>query len=276
MAGSNAVNTALAHRMRAGVDSTYTRELIESYTFATYGKVIKYSAGRVDVMCGSLKFTNVEVLVLGVNGWGIKPVPAIGDRVLLISSQAPIIDIKTFAAAGSMPPYDVSGLKAIPVCDDLTALQLVTVDKNGVKLTGANKVTINASGVQFEDSNGNKVTTNASGVSFEDLNGNKADTTASGVSFEDLNGNKADATANGVAFEDKSHNKITTTSSGIELEDANHNKVTASSSGIALTDANNNTVTTEQNKITLAVNNGSTIEAGSSSVKINGKLEIKK
>lgn len=242
MAGSNAVNTALAHRMRAGVDSTYTRELIESYTFATYGKVIKYSAGRVDVMCGSLKFTNVEVLVLGVNGWGIKPVPAIGDRVLLISSQAPIIDIKTFAAAGSMPPYDVSGLKAIPVCDDLTALQMVTVNAQELKITGANQLTVNASGIQVTDVNQNKVTTSATGVEAVDLSQNKITTSASGVTAEDVN-----------------HNKVTTSSSGVSFEDANHNKITTTSSGMTLEDKN-----------------GCKIETSSSSVKINGKLEIKK
>jgi hypothetical protein len=241
----NAINAMRAHESRAGVDSTYFRELVEGYTFATYARVTKYSNGRVDALCGSLKFTNVEVLVFGVNGWGIKPVPAVGDRVLLISSQSPIVDIKTFLASGTMPPYDVSGLKAIPVCDDLTALQLITVDKSSVKLTGANKVTVNAAGVQFEDSNGNKVSTTTSGVSFED----------------------------------KNHNKVTTASSGITLEDANgnnHNKIVTSSSGVTITDANSNTIVTESKKITLTVNGGSVIEAGESSVKINNKLEIKK
>ena len=157
----NGINSMAAHEMRAGVDATYIRELIEGYTFATYGKVTKYSNGRVDVMCGSLKFTNIEVIVFGVNGWGIKPVPAVGDRVLLISSQSPVVDIKTFISTGTMPPYDVSGLKAVPVCDDSTATQLITVNKDKVKLTGANKLTVDANGVQFEDSKGNKITTNA-------------------------------------------------------------------------------------------------------------------
>lgn len=258
----NAINSMLAHKSRAGVDSIYFRELIEGYTFATYAKVLKYANGRVDVLCGKLKFTNVEVLVFGVNGWGIKPVPAVGDRVLLISSQSPIVDIKTFVSTGTMPPYDVSGLKAIPVCDDITALQLITVDKSSVKLTGPNKVTVNAAGVQFEDSNGNKVST-----------------TVDGVSFEDKFKNKVATTTNGVAFEDKNHNKVITTSNGIELEDANgseHNKITTSSSGITITDTKSNTIVTENEKITLTVNGGSVIEAGKSSVKINNKLEIKK
>lgn len=262
--GDNAINAMWAHKSRAGVDSIYFRELVEGYTFATYARVTKYSNGRVDALCGSLKFTNVEVLVFGVNGWGIKPVPAVGDRVLLISSQSPIVDIKTFLASGTMPPYDVSGLKAIPVCDDLTALQLITVDKSSVKLTGANKVTVNAAGVQFEDSNGNKV-----------------DTTANGVSFEDKFKNKVDTTTNGVAFEDKNHNRVTTASSGITLEDANgsnnkHNKIVTSSSGVSITDISENTVVTENKKITLTVKGGSVVAMSDSSVKINNNLEIKK
>lgn len=277
--GDNAVNTMLAHESRAGVDTTYFRELIEGYTFATYAKVTKYSNGRVDVLCGKLKFTNVEVLVLGVNGWGIKPVPAVGDRVLLISSQSPVVDIKTFISTGTMPPYDVSGLKAIPVCDDVTATQLITVDKDKVKLTGPNKLTVDRNGIKFEDANGNKVDTTANGVSFEDKFKNKVDTTTNGVSFEDNFKNKVDTTTNGVAFEDKNHNKVTTTTSGIALEDANgskHNKIVTSNTGISITDISENTIVTAQNKITLTVKNGSVIEAGASSVKINNKLEIKK
>lgn len=273
----NAINTMLAHESRAGVDATYFRELIEGYTFATYAKVTKYSNGRVDVLCGKLKFTNVEVLVLGVNGWGIKPVPAVGDRVLLISSQSPVVDIKTFISTGTMPPYDVSGLKAIPVCDDVTATQLITVDKDKVKLTGPNKLTIDNSGIKFEDANGNKVNTTTNGVSFEDKFKNKVDTTTNGVSFEDNFKNKVDTTTNGVAFEDKNHNKVTTTSSGISLEDANgnkHNKITTSSSGVAIIDTNGNSYTADNSGVTIQDKNSNKIVMGSSNVTINGKLEI--
>jgi hypothetical protein len=168
----NAVNAMIAHQMRSGDDNTFVRSIVQGYTFATYGKVISYNEGRVDVQCGSLKFTNVEVLVLGINGWGIKPVPAVGDRVLLISSQAPVIDIKEFKATGTMPPYDVSGLKAIPVTDEEAATQLITVDKDKIEITGDNKLLINADGIQVEDKNGNKITTSSDGVSVEDTNGN--------------------------------------------------------------------------------------------------------
>lgn len=254
----NAFNAMLAHQMYSGDDNTFTRSVIEGFTFATYGKVTKYSNGRVDVRCGSLNFTNIEVLVIGVNGWGIKPVPAVGDRVLIISSQAPVIDIKEFRATGSMPPYDPSGLKAIPVTDEDAATQLITVDKDKVEITGDNKLLVNADGIQVEDVNGNKVTTSDSGVAFEDLNGNKVTCDDSGVAFEDLNGNKVTCDDSGVAFEDLNGNKVTADDSGVAFEDANSNKVTTGSSGIVIEDKN-----------------GGKIDMGSSSVKINDKLEIK-
>jgi len=151
----NGINSMLAHQVRVHDDNVYFRSIVQSFTFMTYGKVISYNEGRVDVQCGSLKFTNVEVLVLGVNGWGIKPVPAVGDRVLLLSSQAPVIDIKEFRATGTMPPYDTSGLKAIPVTDESAATQLITVSKDEIKITGKNKLTLNDDGIQLEDANGN-------------------------------------------------------------------------------------------------------------------------
>lgn len=199
MAGSG-INAMMAHQARVHDDNTYIRSVIQSYTFATYGKVTRYEEGHVDVQCGSLKFTNVEVLVIGVNGWGIKPVPAVGDRVLLISSQAPVIDIKEFKATGSMPPYDVSGLKAIPVTDEEAATQLITVDKDKVEVTGDNKLLINADGVQFEDVNGNKVETKDKEVSISAVVGdNKTSTVimnASGITITDAaNGNKIEMKA---------------------------------------------------------------------------------
>ena len=210
---TNGLSAMLAHTARVKDDVMFTRSVIQSYTFATYGKVIKYSNGRVDVQCGSLKFTNVEVLVLGVNGWGIKPVPAVGDRVLLISSQAPVIDIEKFSADGSMPPYDVSGLKAIPVTDENKALQLITVDKDKVEITGDNKLLMNADGVQFEDVNKNKVTTSDSGVAFEDLNGNQV-----------VTGDKSVAIS--ATIGDNKTSSVVMDSNGITITDAaNSNKI---------------------------------------------------
>ena len=166
---TNGINTMAAHESRAGVDATYVREIVEGYTFAVFGVVRKYINGRIDVQCGSLTFTNVEVLVLGVNGWGIKPVPAIGDRVLLVGSQSPIVDISKFIATGSMPPYDVSSLKAIPVTDSVKASQLITVNAQGIEITGSNKLTVNAQGIVLTDANGNKIVmNNADGVKIND------------------------------------------------------------------------------------------------------------
>ena len=254
----NGINAATAHQMRSGDDNIFVRSIIEGYTFVSFGKVLKYLDGRVTVQCGSLQYTNVEVPVIGINGWGIKPILAIGDRVMLVSSQIPIINIKHFTASGTMPPYDPSGLKAFPVTDDDTA-QLVTVSKEGIDVTGSNKIRINDAGIQVEDKNGNKVTTSADGVAFEDKNGNKVTADSNGVAFEDTNGNKVTTSSDGVAFEDKNGNKTTTSSDGVAFEDKNGNKVTTASAGMTVEDKN-----------------GCKIETSSSSVKINGKLEIKK
>ena len=168
----NAVNTVLSHQSSMGDDNIFVRSKIESYTFLTFGTVKKYEEGRVDVTCGAATFTGVEVMVLGVNGWGIKPVPAEGDRVLLLTSQAPVPDLKEFEAPGSMPAYDVSGMKAIPITDDEKAKQLITVSADGIEITGDNKLTVNSDGVTLEDVNGNKVITDSAGVTVTDLSKN--------------------------------------------------------------------------------------------------------
>ena len=162
--GDNAVNALLAHQERVGNDITFVRGLIESYTFLGFGTVTQYLNERVTVSCGNMTFTNVEVMVFGVNGWGIKPVPAKDDRVMLLSTQTPVPDIKEFIASGSMPAYDLSGLKAVPVTDSVKASQLITVDKDKVQLTGDVKLTLSSSGITIEDKNGNKIETNSSSV----------------------------------------------------------------------------------------------------------------
>lgn len=199
---SNGINAFHAHQSRVDNDITFTRSIVEGYTFIGFGTVAKYADERVDVVCGAYTFTNVEVMVFGVDGWGVKPVPDVNDRVLLISSQAPIPDLKKFEAPGSMPSYDVSGLKAIPITDSETA-QLITVDKNGVVLTGNNKITINDDGIQVEDNNGNKIVTSSDGVSTEDTNGNKIVTSSNGVSIEDKNGCKIVSSSSSVKINNK-------------------------------------------------------------------------
>lgn len=255
---TNAINAMHAHQARAQNDVTFARSIVESYMFLGLGTVAKYLNGRVDVVCGTRIYTNIEVMVLGVDGWGIKPVPAINDRVLLLSTQSPIPDLQEFEASGTMPAYDPSGLKAIPLTDTKTA-QLVTVSKDGIEVTGSNKIKINEAGIQVEDKNGNKITTSSDGVASEDKNGNKVTADSNGVAFEDTNGNKVTTSSDGVAFEDENGNKVTTSSDGVAFEDKNGNKITTASAGITVEDKN-----------------GCKIETSSSSVKINGKLEIKK
>ena len=144
---SNGMNAMRAHQARAQDDNTFVRSIVESYTFLGFGTVMTYANERLTVVCGNRKFTNVEVMVFGVDGWGIKPVPAPNDRVMLFSTQVPVGDIKQFTASGSMPAYDPSGLKAIPITDSRTA-QLITVSMTGIEVTGTNKVTINNAGIR--------------------------------------------------------------------------------------------------------------------------------
>lgn len=184
MAETNAINAMLAHQARVADDNTYVQSMIGDNLFLGFGTVAKYEDGRVDVSCGGRTFTNVEVIVFGVDGWGIKPVPAENDRVLLLATQSPVVDLKEFEASGTMPPYDVSGLKAIPITD-IDTPQLITVDKDGVVITGDNKVTINADGIQVEDKNGNKVTTSSDGINITDANGNTIVGASDGVKIND-------------------------------------------------------------------------------------------
>ena len=212
----NAVNAMLAHQTRAGDDNSFVRSVIESYTFIGFGTVKKYEDERVDIVCGNANYTNVEVVVLGVDGWGIKVVPAVNDRVLLFSSQAPISNLKEFTANGSMPPYDRSGLKAIPITDSSSA-QLITVDKDGIVVTGDNQLTINADGVHFEDVNGNVVDTTDAGIHIQDLNDNMIDTTDGGVTVQDLNSNTVEMTETGFSLTDAAGNTFVGDNSGVTI-----------------------------------------------------------
>lgn len=168
---TNGVNAMLAHSWKAGDDNNFVRSMIGSYMFLGFGVVTQIDGERMTVDCGERKFTNVELMVLGVDGWGLKMVPAVNDRVLLLSTQVPVQNLATFTASGSMPPYDPSGVKAIPLTDINTA-QLITVDVNGIEITGDNKLTVNADGVHIEDVNGNIVDMTADGFSLTDAKGN--------------------------------------------------------------------------------------------------------
>lgn len=169
---TNGINAMLAHQSRVGDDNNFVRSMIESYMFLGFGVVTKIDGVRLSVDCGWRKFTNVELMVLGVDGWGLKMLPAVNDRVLLLSTQVPVQNLQTFTASGSMPPYDPSGVKAIPITD-VSSAQLITVDKNGIKLTGDVKIDINKDGVRVEDKNQNILQTSSSGIEIDDTNGNK-------------------------------------------------------------------------------------------------------
>lgn len=198
----NAVNTMFAHESRAGDDNIFVRSVIEGYSFLTWGIVEKYEEGRVDVACGSLHFTDVEVLVIGINGWGIKPVLAKDDKVLLLTTQAPVPDIAEYEASGTMPPYDLSGMKAIPVTTQDTA-QLITISADGIEITGDNQLTVNSDGVSFTDVNGNSVVTDNKGVTITDTKGNTFVMKEKEVSMAIKNGSTIVATDSSVKINNK-------------------------------------------------------------------------
>lgn len=165
---NNAVNAMLAHQARAGDDNSFVRSIIESYVFIGFGVVTKYEDEHIDVSCGNTNYTNVEVVVFGVDGWGVKVVPAVDDRVMLFSSQVPVSSLKEFTANGSMPAYDRSGLKAVPITDSSSA-QLITVNKDGISITGSTQLTVDANGFSLTDAKGNTLVGNDDGIT---LNGN--------------------------------------------------------------------------------------------------------
>lgn len=198
----NAVNTMFAHESRAGDDNIFVRSIVEGYSFLTWGIVEKYEEGRVDVACGSLHFTDVEVLVIGINGWGIKPVLAKDDKVLLLTTQAPVPDIAEYEASGTMPPYDLSGMKAIPVTTQ-DAAQLITISADGIEITGDNKLTVNSDGVSFTDVNGNSAVTNNKGVTITDTKGNTFVMKEKEVSMAVKNGSTIVATDSSVKINNK-------------------------------------------------------------------------
>lgn len=242
---SNGINAMMAHTWQSGDDNNFVRGIIGSYMFLGFGVVSNITGERMTVSCGARTYTNVELMVLGVDGWGLKAVPAVNDRVLLLSTQVPVTDLKTFVATGSMPAYDQSGIKAIPITDVKSA-QLITVQKTGIQVTGNVKVTVNDAGVKLEDRNGAVIETSASGITVTD-NKNKS-------------GNKV--------------NKVVMSSSGVEVDDKNGNKVVMSNSGVEIDDKNSNTIVMSTSGVEIDDKNGNKIVMGQSNVTINGKLQI--
>lgn len=219
---SNGINAMMAHTWQSGDDNNFVRGIIGSYMFLGFGVVSSIAGERMTVSCGARTYTNVELMVLGVDGWGLKVVPAVNDRVLLLSTQVPVTDLKTFVATGSMPAYDQSGIKAIPITD-IKSAQLITVQKTGIQITGSVKVTVNDAGVKLEDKNGAVIETSASGITVTD-NKNKSGN----------NVNKLVMSSSGVEVDDKNGNKIVMNGSGVEIDDKNGNKIVMGSSNVTI------------------------------------------
>ena len=259
---SNGINAMLAHSWRKNDDNNFVRSIIEGYMFLGFGVVTKIEAERMTVDCGERKYTNVELMIIGVDGWGLKTVPAVNDRVLLLTTQVPVENLKTFTASGSMPPYDQSGIKAIPITDS-TSAQLITVTKDGIELTGNVKLTVNDNGIRVEDKNNNVVETTDAGITISDANENVVELTSTGIKATDANENVLDMSGSGVVLTDNKNkdgskiNTVSMTSSGVEIDDKNGNAIKMTSSGVEIDDKN-----------------GNKIVMGSSNVTINGKLEV--
>lgn len=178
MNNTNGINAMMAHTWQSGDDNNFVRGVIGNYMFLGFGVVKAINGERMTISCGARTYTNVELMVFGVDGWGLKVVPAVNDRVLLLTTQVPVTDLKTFIAPGNMPAYDQSGIKAIPITD-IRSAQLITVNANGISVTGDAQITINSSGISIVDNknksgnNVNKVVMSSSGVEIDDKNGNK-------------------------------------------------------------------------------------------------------
>lgn len=180
----------------------FTKGIIENYVFIDVARVTRVLANRLTCTASDREYTNVEVLILGINGYGVKLVPAIGDRVLLLAPCTPMESVEQYNPTNTMNNYDRSGIKAIPLTDSKTA-QLLTIDRTGMKLTGDNKFTLNSTGITVEDKNKNKVSLTSDGVSLEDKNKNKVKTSSSGISVEDKNSVKITTSSSGIVLQGK-------------------------------------------------------------------------
>lgn len=85
---------------------------------------------------------------------------------------------------------------------------------------------------------------------------NSQDSLVKGISVKAWN-NSIVVNEEGISFEDKNSNKISTSNNGISLIDKNNNKITTNNSGLVIQDKNNNK-----------------IESTTTSLKLNGNLEV--
>lgn len=261
-----------------------------------YAKVTMVKGKLIDAVRGTHKYTNIEVLNIGGNGYSLNIVPAVGDSVLLLSCCTAIADTAKMQENRVVDSYSAATLKCIPLCstDNKTAAGILTIDMNGVKFVhapngqeqmsvtylnsdasvvvkgkgpltadintgddGSNNIQVNADGINITDIKGNNIVCGEDGVAVTDLNGNTVTLNGDGIDITDLNGNDIAMTSDGVAVTDANGNKVEMTNSGMTLQDANGNKAEMTSSAFNLTAAT-----------------GCKVEMGASGTVINGKLTV--
>lgn len=261
-----------------------------------YAKVTMVKGKLIDAVRGTHKYTNIEVLNIGGNGYSLDIVPAVGDSVLLLSCCTAIVDTAKMQENKVIDSYSAATLKCIPLCstDNKTAAGILTIDMNGVKFVHAPNgqeqmsvtylnsdasVVIKGKGpltadINAGDDGSNNVQVNADGINVTDIKGNNIVCGEDGVTVTDLNGNTVTLNGDGIDIKDLSENDIAMTSDGTTVTDANGNKVEMASSGMTLQDANGNKAEMTSSAFNLAAATGCKVEMGASGTVINGKLTV--
>lgn len=261
-----------------------------------YATVSMVKGKTVDAVRGTHKYTNVEVLNIGGNGYSLNIVPAVGDTILLIASCTAIIDTAAMKENRPADSYSAATLKCIPLCstDSKTSAGVLTVDVNGVKfvhningqeqmsiiyLNSDASVVIKGKGPLTADINSgedgsNNVQVNADGIAITDIKGNNIVCGEDGMTATDLNGNTAAMNSDGIEATDLSGNDITMSSGGIAVTDANSNKIEMSSSGVTVQDSAGNKAEMTSSAFNLTAASGCKIEMGPAGTVINGKLTV--
>lgn len=261
-----------------------------------YAKVTMVKGKLIDAVRGTHKYTNIEVLNIGGNGYSLDIVPAVGDSVLLLSCCTAIVDTAKMQENKVVDSYSAATLKCIPLCstDNKTAAGILTIDMNGVKFVHAPNgqeqmsvtylnsdasVVIKGKGPLAADINAgedgsNSIQVNADGINVTDIKGNNIVCGEDGVAVTDLNGNTVTLNGDGIDIKDLSGNDIAMTSDGTTVTDTNGNKVEMASSGMTLQDANGNKAEMTSSAFNLTAATGCKVEMGASGTVINGKLTV--
>ena len=261
-----------------------------------YAKVTMVKGKLIDAARGTHKYTNIEVLNIGGNGYSLNIVPAVGDTVLLLSCCTAIVDTAKMQENKVVDSYSAATLKCIPLCstDNKTAAGILTIDMNGIKFVHAPNgneqmsvtylnsdasVVVKGKGpltadINAGDDGSNNIQVNADGINVTDIKGNNIVCGEDGVAVTDLNGNTVTLNGDGIDIKDLSGNDIAMTSDGTTVTDANGNKVEMASSGMTLQDANGNKAEMTSSAFNLAAATGCKVEMGASGTVINGKLTV--